>query len=139
MPIPFLRCMVLVAAWNHLPPRVLPAIQAVEGGRTGLVHHNKDGSDDLGLMQVNSIWIAPLARYTGKPSDVTRSRLLNNACFSIAASGAILKLYLSEEKGDLLRAVGDYHSHTPSLNAGYRLRVVNAARFMFVTPQASRH
>lgn len=32
MAIPFLACMVATAAFYHLPPRVLPAIQAVEGG-----------------------------------------------------------------------------------------------------------
>lgn len=138
MAIPYLACMVAVASWNHLPPRVLPAVQAVEGGRIGLAHVNGDGSQDLGLMQVNTRWVAPLARYTGVPGPVIRARLTDEACFNIAAAGAIMALYLAEEKGDLLRAVGDYHSHTPALNQGYQAKVMAAARAMFMSRPASR-
>ena len=42
MAVPFLACMVAAAAWYHLPPRVLPSIQAVEGGRPGLVRRMSD-------------------------------------------------------------------------------------------------
>lgn len=138
MAIPFLACMALVASWNHLPPRVLPAIQAVEGGRIGLVHENSDGSEDLGLMQVNTRWILPLARYTGRPAPMIRARLLDNACFGIAAAGAIMAAYLAEEKGNLMRAVGDYHSHTPALNLAYQAQVMAAARAMFSPRRAPR-
>ena len=37
MAIPYLACMLSVAAFYGLPPRVLPAIQAVEGGQVGTV------------------------------------------------------------------------------------------------------
>lgn len=132
MGIPFVACMALVASLYHLPPRVLPSIQAVEGGRMGLVHPNTNGTDDLGLMQVNTIWIGPLTRYTGLAAPVVRARLLGEACFNIAAAGAIMAAYLAEERGDLLRAVGDYHSHTPALNEQYRMQVVWAARGLFL-------
>ena len=134
MPVPYLACMALVAAWNRLPPRVLPSIQLVEGGRIGLVHPNSDGSQDLGVMQINTRWIAPLARYTGQPDAVIRDRLLDDPCFNIAAAGAIMAVYLIEEHGDLMRAVGDYHSHTPALNAGYQQAVMAAARSLFQPP-----
>jgi hypothetical protein len=132
MPIPYLACMVLVAAYNRLPPRVLPAIQSVEGGRIGLAHPNNDGSEDLGVMQVNTRWIAPIARYTGTPEPVIRARLIDDACFNIAAAGVIMATYLAEENGDLMRAVSDYHSHTPALNQEYQEQVMAAARAMFV-------
>ncbi len=127
--------MVLTASVYHLPPRVLPSIQAIEGGRVGLMHSNKDGSVDLGVMQINTLWIGPLARFTGLPDANVRDRLLNNSCFNIAAAGLIMRTYLNETKGDLLRAVGDYHSHTPVLNLSYQAKVLDAARTMF----ASRH
>jgi Transglycosylase SLT domain len=131
MAIPYLACMALVAAWNRLPPRVLPSIQAVEGGQVGMVHSNADGSEDLGLMQVNTRWIVPLARYTGQSEQIIRERLIGNACFNIAAAGAIMATYLAEEQGDLMRAVGDYHSHTASLNEQYQQSVMAAARVLF--------
>ncbi len=134
MAIPYLTCMALVASLYHLPPRVLPAIQLVEGGRMGLVHPNADGSDDLGVMQVNTVWVPALARYTGLAEPVIRTRLLDDACFNIAAAGAIMATYLAEEHGNLMPAVGDYHSHTPGLNQMYQIQVLAAARALFVRP-----
>jgi hypothetical protein len=131
MAIPYLACMELVASLYHLPPRVLPSIQMVEGGGTGVMHVNTDGSQDLGVMQVNTRWIAPLARYTGRPPDAVRFRLLNDPCFNIAAAGAIMRVYLNQEQGDLMRAVGDYHSHTPALNQEYQARVIGEAWRLF--------
>ena len=43
MPIPLLACMVATASYYHLPPRVLPSIQRVEGGHIGDVSRNTDG------------------------------------------------------------------------------------------------
>lgn len=123
--------MALTASVYQLPPRVLPSIQSVEGGRVGLARPNRNGSEDLGLMQINTLWVGPLARYTGWPEAVVRDRLLHDPCFNIAAAGLILRTYLNETKGDVLRAVGNYHSHTPALNLGYQARVVNAARLIF--------
>ena len=133
MTVPFLACMLLTASVYHLPPRVLPAILAVEGGSPGSVHLNKDLSEDLGVMQINTLWIAPLARQTGLPQAAVRDRLINEPCFNIAAAGLIMRKYLNETKGELLLAVGNYHSHTPFLNQTYQVRVLDAARSMFAS------
>jgi len=53
--------------------------------------------------------------------------LLREPCFNIAAAGAILRIYLNEENGDLMRAIGDYHSHRPVRNQSYQLKVREAA------------
>jgi hypothetical protein len=131
MPVPFIACMLLTASVYHLPPRVLPAILAVEGGRPGSVHLNKDQSEDLGVMQINTLWIAPLARVAALPQAVVRDRLVNDACFNIAASGLIMRTYLHETNNDIMLAIGNYHSHTPVLNQGYQVKVMDAARTMF--------
>ncbi len=131
MAIPFLGCMALVASLYHLPPRVLPAIQAVEGGRPGLISQNMDGSQDLGVMQVNTRWLGPLARYSGLDPAVVRERLLSDACFNIAASGLILQTYWVGAHGDLMRAIGNYHSHTAPLHRAYRAQVVRSAGALF--------
>ena len=131
MAVPFAACMALVAALYHLPPRVLPAIQGVEGGWPGAASRNADGSEDLGVMQVNTRWLGPLARYTGLAEPEVRQRLVARACFNIAAAGWILRAYLDEAHGDLMLAIGDYHSHAPLLNAGYQARVVRSAWAMF--------
>lgn len=131
MAVPFLPCMALVAQIYSLPPRVLPSIQRTEGGRPGLVHRNRNGSEDLGVMQINTIWLPYLSSYTHLPQTEVRARLLGRVCFNVAAAGLILRTYLDETGGDLLRAVGNYHSHTPALNRDYRARVLRSATILF--------
>lgn len=131
MTIPFLACMASVAAFYHLPPRVLPSIQAVEGGRPGLVHVNQDGSRDLGVMQVNTRWVVKLAGQTGMTQADAQQRLLLEPCFNIAVAGAIMRIFLDEAGGDLLRAIGYYHSHRPPLADAYRLQVIASATRLF--------
>jgi soluble lytic murein transglycosylase-like protein len=132
MSVPFLACMLAASSFYHLPPRVLPAIQAVEGGSVGVVSRNTNGSADLGVMQVNTLWVGPLAAATGLPQAEVRARLTGDACFNIAAAAAILRVYLNAEHGDLMRAVGDYHSHTPARNTAYQSRVLAEATRLFV-------
>lgn len=121
----------LVASIYHLPPRVLPSIQAVEGGSPGIVHRNTNNTEDLGVMQVNTTWLWALSRYTHTPVASVYIRLRDDACYNVAAAGAIMRTYLDETHGDLMRAVGNYHSHTPTLNIAYQFRVMQSARRMF--------
>ncbi len=130
--IPFLACMALVASIYDLPPRVLPSIQAIEGGHARTVSNDADGSQDLGVMQINTRWIQPIAAYTHEPKAWVRARLMNQPCYNIAAAGAILRTYLTEDRGDLMQAIGDYHSHTRQLNLTYRSEVMQAAEGLFV-------
>ena len=134
MAVPYLACMALVASVYHLPPRVLPSIQAVEGGRVGTVSHNSNGTDDLGVMQVNTIWLPALVSYTGLPMETVRQRLVNEPCFNIAAAGAIMALHLRENGGELMGAVGNYHSRTPALHDIYLAKVIASAGRLFAAP-----
>jgi hypothetical protein len=136
--IPFLACMALVASIYHLPPRVLPSIQVIEGGRPGAISNDADGSQDLGVMQINTRWVQPLAAYTHEPAARVRGRLINEPCYNIAAAGAILRTYLIEDRGDLMQAIGDYHSHTRQLNATYQSEVRQAAVALFVSDRHHR-
>ena len=135
MSIPLLACMVTVAAFYHLPPRVLPSIQAVEGGYLGAVHVNADGTEDLGVMQVNTRWLDKLAPVARMTPDSVRARLLQDGCFNIAAAGAIMRAYLNETRGNLMMAVGYYHSHTPALNLAYQEKVLASAVQLFQKQQ----
>jgi hypothetical protein len=134
MAIPFLACMVAAASFYHLPPRVLPSIQVVEGGKPGTVSRNTDGSADLGVMQVNTLWVPQFAAIIGMSEDAVHARLIADPCFNIAAAGAIMRVYLDEAGGDLMRAVGYYHSHTPERASEYQVKVLSAATRLFVKP-----
>ena len=131
MAIPLLACMLAVSTELHLPPRVLPAIQAVEGGQVGMSRPNSNGSEDLGLMQVNTVWLPLLTRHTGMGKDALRDKLIQDGCFNIAVAGAILRFYLHETRGDLAAAVGNYHSHAPIRHQAYQVKVAGAALKMF--------
>jgi hypothetical protein len=131
MAVPYFACMVLVAQIYALPPRVLPAIQRVEGGAPGVSSHNTDGTDDLGIMQINTIWLPILARISGTDEATAKDRLLDRPCYNIAAAGMIMRRYLDETHGDLMLAIGNYHSHTRLLNIGYQAKVMNSAAQLF--------
>jgi soluble lytic murein transglycosylase-like protein len=139
MAIPYLACMALVAAHFHLPPRVLPAIQSVEGGAVGSASRDADGSDDLGVMQVNTVWLTPLAALAGMTEAAVRQRLIADPCFNIAAAGVILRRRLAARHGNLMAAIGDYHSATPTLNLRYQAAVTEAAARLFGPVAAVAH
>jgi hypothetical protein len=142
MTVPFLACMALVASLDRLPPRVLPSIAAVEGGRIGLVSRNQDGSDDLGVMQVNTRWLPVIANVMHADTDTVRTRLLADPCFNISAAGAILRTYLDQDQGHLMQAIGDYHSQTPREHQRYQVQVLNAAESLFrpaAAPPSRQH
>ena len=137
MPVPFLACMAATAAFYALPPRVLPSIHVVEGGVPGSVHRNANGTEDLGVMQINTLWVDPIARVTRMAPQAVRARLIADPCFNIAASGAVMRTYLHEAGGNLMTAVGFYHSHTPLLGRDYGEMVTSAARKLFDTRPAA--
>jgi hypothetical protein len=129
--IPYVACMVAVAAAAHLPPRVLPVIQAIEGGAVGTIRQDHNGTADLGVMQVNTIWVPVLAARARLSEAETADRLVNDPCFNIAAAALILRGYLAETHGALLPAIGDYHSHTPPLNTAYAAAAEAMAERLF--------
>jgi len=51
----------------------------------------------------------------------------DNGCANAMIASAILKKMLIETKGDLPKAIGYYHSHTPALAAKYRSMVLEKA------------
>lgn len=131
--IPYLHCMLVVAAATALPPRVLPVIQEIEGGAVGTVHQNANGTQDLGVMQINTLWLPDLAARAELSTAETRRRLLADPCFNIAAAALILRGYLQQTHGALLPAIGDYHSHTPDLNGAYVTLAEDTARRLFAS------
>jgi len=115
----------------------LPSIQAVEGGYVGAEHLNTNSSADLGVMQINTSWLLPLAVYVtrvaGTPvgANEIRKRLVSDSCFNIAAAGLILRSEWERSGRDWSIAVGNYHSHTFALNRTYLSHVIASARVLF--------
>jgi hypothetical protein len=135
MPVPYLACMLAVSQFYHLPPRVLPSIQVVEAGHPGTVSRNFNGTADLGVMQVNTRWLPYLSRAWRMAPRTVAGRLIADPCFNIAAAGAIMRIYLDESHGNVVQAVGYYHSHTPELAGWYQIRVIRASFVLFGRPE----
>ncbi|MBS0984398.1 lytic transglycosylase domain-containing protein [Gluconobacter cerinus] len=131
MPESLVACMLAASLHFGIPPRVLPTIWQIERGRNGVAVSNTNGSLDIGIMQINSLWIPVLAHIARLSPDETVHRLLQDSCFNVTASALIVRSYLDETHGNLMQAIGDYHSHTPSLNGAYQVRILQAARRLF--------
>ena len=81
-------------------------------------------------MQINSSWLPTLARYV-----ITQHDLQYDACKNIEVGIWILSRMMANGK-DLLSGIGDYHSHTESLNKHYSSMVkINYAKIMIATNQ----
>jgi hypothetical protein len=124
---PLVACMTLASALNGLPPLLLPAIHTLEGGQVGTIVANANGSQDYGVMQINSSWLPTLVRGLERTEAEIRWGLIHDGCFNIQVAGAVMKYNLGQAGGDLWKAIGYYSSHTPSWNAIYQARVAIAA------------
>ncbi|MFM0265567.1 lytic transglycosylase domain-containing protein [Paraburkholderia sediminicola] len=100
-------------------PDLIRAVMAQEAGEVGQVRFNKDGSFDMGPMQVNSVHLPELARF-----GITKEMLTNNECLNIVIGTYYLQLAIMKS-GDFWVGVGNYHSRTPDKNVGYQVRVWN--------------
>ncbi len=130
-------CVQLSADRYGLPVSVIQALLKVEGGRVGQAVRNDNGTEDLGPMQINTVWLPHLAPY-----GVTRQQLQNDRCVNILVGSWILAGQLKLAKnmeGPVQRRVwwgiGAYHSRTPEHNVDYALKVWRALR---ATPPSSR-
>lgn len=118
-------CLVSAAARYRVSLGALLAIRKVEGGWNGAAIRNRDGSEDLGIMQVNSRWLDnPQVRAAG----ITRQALRDDACVNYAVAAWIYRRYLNEAGGDRWKAAGYYHSHDPALRRAYTGDLASAYR-----------
>lgn len=95
------------AAWQGVHAGVLRAISLRENSRCdATVHINRNGSRDIGCMQINSIHLPELAAY-GISADALKDR-----CVNIFVGARHYKKMLLKY-GNTWTAVGAYHSETP--------------------------
>ncbi len=103
-------CVEQVAEVYQLPVEVLQAIHKVEGGRPGsTIGPNRNGTYDLGPMQINTIWLPELEEL-----GITRQHLLEDACTNIAVGAWIYRQALNRH--------GKYETAFAAYNAGYNLK-----------------
>jgi Soluble lytic murein transglycosylase and related regulatory proteins (some contain LysM/invasin domains) len=105
-------CVVQAAHHYQVPPALVRSVLHVEGGGRKVIHHNRNGTDDLGWMQINSTWLPKLAAY-----GIDRKTLLTNACINIQVGTWILARY-HRRFPDWRKAVQAYNAGPANLPAG---------------------
>ncbi len=95
-------------------PRLLWAIAKAESNfDPSSINRNRNGTIDVGLMQINSIWADQL----GGTWDA-----LGNPCTNVMAGAWILSQCI-RDYGNTWQAVGCYHSRTPTRRDAYASRI----------------
>ncbi len=98
----------------QVSPLLLWGIAKVESGLDpSAINPNRNGTVDVGLMQVNSIW----AEQLGKTWDH-----LDDPCTNVMAGAWILNQCV-QDYGYTWKAVGCYHSRTPERRDAYALKI----------------
>ncbi|QHS08998.1 lytic transglycosylase domain-containing protein [Sinimarinibacterium sp. NLF-5-8] len=107
-------CIAKASSIYQVPEALIKAIMHVEShGKPDARNINKNGSEDLGLMQINSIWLPELKKYR-----ITRAKLLNNSCLNVAVGTWIFSGYY-KQFGDYTRAIRAYNAGPNNPKGGY--------------------
>ncbi|WP_083301982.1 lytic transglycosylase domain-containing protein [Kozakia baliensis] len=131
-------CLTAAAANARVSPAVLLVLLYVEGGHPGTVSDNRNGTVDLGPMQVNSTWVGRIATRWRTTPQQAYAALRDSSCASIEAGSWILGQALAETHGDLWQAVAFYHSHTPRYGEAYLRRFYQIATTMMARAKTER-
>ncbi len=125
--VPVVGCIESAATAYRLPPAVVLILLSVEGGTLGQVSPNSNGTVDIGPMQVNTIWVAAVARHWGATASAAYVALRDNFCANVEAGTWILRQAMDQARGDFWEGVGFYHSHDPGYKTDYLRKVLREA------------
>lgn len=129
-------CITEAAESRHVPIDIILALLKTEGGRLGMVSTNRDGSHDLGPMQINDrTWVPRIAaiRFSGN-QQLAYESLRDDGCFNILVGASIFQDYLAEARGNFAEAVGFYNSHNEPHKHEYQMRFARAYLQLFGRP-----
>jgi soluble lytic murein transglycosylase-like protein len=99
------RCFDKAGKKHAIDPLLLEAIAYVESSMNSkAVNVNRNGTQDIGLMQINSSHLQRLGK-----QGVTRELLLNDSCISVMVGAEILAEFITRF-GYTWRAVGAYNA-----------------------------
>lgn len=111
-------CFDQAAQRYNVPVTLLRAISTVEsGGRVNAYNKNKNGSYDIGHMQINSAWLPTLAKY-----QITEE-VLKDPCINTNIGAWILAQNISRF-GFSLRAIGAYNAASENKRMIYAKKVI---------------
>lgn len=115
-------CALDAAKHQHVSPSLFLGILATEGGRTGQIVRNSNGTYDMGPAQINSSHLPELLA-----KGISRDQVINDGCLNIHIGAWILARELGNETPqhpkEFWQRVGNYNSRTPEYNQAYQLKV----------------
>jgi soluble lytic murein transglycosylase-like protein len=122
-------CFDLAAQRYGVPMVLLQAIaQQESGGRAMAINVNRNGSRDIGLMQINSGWLNTLSRHGIAEQD------LFDPCVS-ALVGAWILANNFARLGYTTQGLGAYNAVSPDKRERYAAQVLRRVERMSVAPQ----
>lgn len=114
---PARACWEEVAAWYGVNVHLLYAIAKTESNfNPHAMNRNKNGSYDIGMMQINSSWLPTLRKH-----GVTEEQL-KDPCVSLQVGAWILAQNIAR-MGLTWEAVGAYNARSPHLRIKYAQKV----------------
>lgn len=116
-------CAIAAARRHGIPPVVMLAVADNEGGRPGQANRNKNGTYDIGAMQINTRYLSELQRRYGiQAKDVAAA-----GCYPYLVAASRVRRHIDTATGDPWSAVANYHSRTARRNQIYRGRLLKHA------------
>lgn len=110
-------CLDEAATFHGVDAGLLRSIAQQESGmQPGITHRNGNGSEDIGLMQINSIHLPRLARF-----GISREALFNG-CINAYVGAWILRENI-QRFGPVWKAVGAYNASSPEKQLRYASQV----------------
>ena len=101
----------------QVDPALLYAIARTESGlNPAAFHRNRDGSSDIGLMQINSAWLPDLAKHGISAQDLWQP------CTNIHVGAWVLARKI-RKLGMTWDAIGAYNATTPFKRISYAWKV----------------
>ncbi|WP_231502453.1 lytic transglycosylase domain-containing protein [Herbaspirillum sp. RV1423] len=115
--LPASACWQEVANWYGINIHLLYAIAKTESNlNPSAMNKNKNGSYDIGLMQINSSWLPTLKKYG------VEEKQLKDPCVNLQVGAWILSQNM-ERMGATWEAVGAYNARSPELRIKYARKV----------------
>ncbi len=105
-------CIVQAEVRYSVPANLIRGVLHAEGAGPGVAARNANGSEDLGWMQINTLWLPKLARY-----GITRDSLLYDPCINVGVGAWILQRYYLRFR-DWTAAIRAYNAG-PDRSGGY--------------------
>lgn len=119
--LPSVACVARASRHYRIPVPVTLALMKTEGGKPGSFVRNRNGTYDMGVMQVNTLWIQEYAKRFGITRQAFVMRAVLDGCFSVFLGLDILRAQIDRE-GSIDRGVAAYHSRTQDKAARYMRR-----------------